>query len=87
MKLKGTVKGHAIELDEPTGLPEGQRVDVFVWADILPVNRTPEELAAAQAEYQARRNTPAYSTFNPRPPGKYVVTNEIVDRIRDEMGI
>ena len=86
MKLKGTVKGQAIELDEPIGLPEGQRVDIVVRTEILPGKRTPEELAAAQAEYEARRNTPAYITFNPRPPGEYVVTNEMVDRIRDEMG-
>ena len=83
---RGVLKGQTIELDEPIDLPEGQRVDITVWPEIVPVKRTPEELAAAQADYEARRDTPSYHTFKPLPPGEYVVTNEMVNRIRDELG-
>jgi predicted DNA-binding antitoxin AbrB/MazE fold protein len=84
---RGTLKGQTIELDEPIDLPEGERVEVVVlWPEIVPVKRTTEELEAAKAEYEAMRDTPAYRTFNPKPPGEYVVTNEMVNRIRETMG-
>ena len=85
--LRGTVKGQAIELDEPIDLPEGERVELVVlWPEIVPVKLTPEELEAAKADYEARRDSLAYRTFNPRPPTGHVVTNEMVDRIRETMG-
>ncbi len=30
MKIRGTIKGHTIELDSPTGLPTDQRVEIEV---------------------------------------------------------
>ena len=85
---RGVLKCQAIELDEPIDLPEGDRVEVVVlWPEIVPVKRTPEELAAAQAEYEVRRDSPAYRTFKPRPLGEYVVTNEMVERIRETIGL
>ena len=84
---RGALKGQTIELDEPLDLPEGERVEVVVlWPEIVPVKRTTEELAAAKAEYEAMRDTPAHRTFNPPPPGEYVITNEMVNRIRETMG-
>lgn len=84
---RGTLKGQTIELDEPIDLPNGDRVEVVVlWPEIVPVKRTPEELEAAKAEYEARRDSPAYRTFKPTPPGEYIVTNEMVERIRETMG-
>ena len=83
---RGTLKGRVIELDESIDLPEGERVEVVVlWPEIVPVKRTPEELAAARADYEARRDTPAYRIFDPLPPGEYVVTSEMVNRIRETM--
>ena len=86
MNLKGTVKGQTIELDGPIDLPEGQRLDLVVWPEIVAVKLTPEELEAEQAAYEARRASPAYRAFNPLPPSDHVVTNEMVNRIRETMG-
>jgi predicted DNA-binding antitoxin AbrB/MazE fold protein len=84
---RGVLKGQAIELDEPIDLADGDRVEVVVlWPEIVPSKRTPEELEAAKAEYEARRDSPAYRTFKPTPPGEYIVTNEMVERIRETMG-
>ena len=85
--LRGTIKGQTIELDEPIDLPDGERVELVVlWPEIVPVKLTPEELEAAIADYEARCEDPVYRTFNPRPPTGHVVTNEMVDRIRETMG-
>ena len=67
MNLKGTVKGQAIEFDEPIGLPEGQRVE----ADISPVGEVDLERYG----------------IKPTPISDYVVTNEMINKIRDELGI
>jgi hypothetical protein len=52
MKLRGVIKGQTIELDIPTGLAEGQQVEVEI--------RVPDELveAAAEKERAARRRYP-----------------------------
>ena len=85
--LRGTVKGQTIELDEPIDLPEGERVELVVlWPEIVPVKLTPEELKAAQAEYEARCEDPVYRALHPRPPTGHVVTNEMVNRIRETAG-
>ncbi len=87
MNLKGTIKGQTVELDEPIGLPEGQRVDVAVWPEIVPIKLTPGELAIAQAEYEAMmRDSPAYRILKPLPTTGHGVTNEMVNRIRETMG-
>jgi hypothetical protein len=87
MDLRGTVKGQTIELDEPIDLHEGERVELVVlWPEIVPMKLTPEELEAAKADYEARCDSPAYHTFKPLPPSGYVVTNEMVNRIRETMG-
>ena len=84
---RGVLNGQTIELDEPIDLPDGDRVEVvLLWPEIVPVKRTPEELEVAKAEYELLRDSPAYRTFKPRPPGEYVVTNEMVNRIREELG-
>lgn len=67
MKLKGIVKGHTIEFDEPLGLPEGQRVEVDVSA-----------CEAIDLEQYGIR---------PIPLSDYVVTTEMVNEWRDELGI
>ena len=85
--LRGTVKGQTIELDEPIDLPDGERVEIVVlWPEIVPAKLTPEELEAAKADYEARRDSLEYRTFNPPPPTGHVVTNEMVNRIRETMG-
>lgn len=85
--LRGAVKGQTIELDEPIDLPEGERVELVVlWPEIVPVKLTPEELEIAIAEYEARREDPAYRALNPLPPTGDVVTNEMVNRIRETAG-
>ena len=67
MKRKGTVRGQAIEFDEPLGLPDGQAVEVEV---------TPVE-AVDLEKYGIR----------PLPISDYVVTTEMVNEWRDELGI
>lgn len=85
--LKGTIKGQTIELDEPIDLPEGERVEVVVlWPEITPVKLTPEELEVAIAEYEARCEDPMYRALHPFPPTGDVVTNEMVNRIRETAG-
>ncbi len=85
--LRGTVKGQTIELDEPIDLLDGERVEVVVlWPEIVPVQLTPEELEIAIAEYEARCEDPAYRALHPLPPTGYVVTNEMVNRIRETVG-
>lgn len=87
MDLRGTVKGQTIVLDEPIDLPDGERVELVVlWPEIVPVKLTPEELEAAKADYEARRDSLAYRTFNPLPPTGHVVTDEMVNRIRETSG-
>ena len=87
MDLGGTVKGQTIVLDEPIDLPEGERVELVVlWPEIVPVKLTPEELEAAKADYEARCEDPMYRALHPLPPTGYVVTNEMVNRIRETAG-
>ena len=87
MDLRGTVKGQTIVLDEPIDLPEGERVELVVlWPEIVPVKLTPEELEAAKADYEARCEDPMYRALHPLPPTGYVVTNEMVNRIRETAG-
>ena len=83
LDLRGSIKGQSIELDEPIDLPDGERVELVVlWPEIVPVQLTPEELEIAIAEYE----DPAYRALHPLPPSGYVVTNELVNRIRETMG-
>ena len=85
--LRGTVRGQTIELDEPIDLPEGERVEIVVlWPEIVPVKLTPEEFEAAKADYEVRCEDPVYRALHPKPPTGYVVTNEMVNRIRETAG-
>lgn len=87
MDVRGTVKGQTIVLDEPIDLPEGERVELVVlWPEIVPVKLTPEELEAAKADYEARCEDPMYRALHPLPPTGHVVTNEMVNRIRETAG-
>ena len=87
MDLRGTVKGQTIVLDEPIDLPEGERVELVVlWPEIVPMKLTPEELEIAIAEYEARCEDPMYRALHPLPPTSDVVTNEMVNRIRETAG-
>ena len=87
MDLRGTVKGRTIVLDEPIDLPEGERVELVVlWPEIIPIKLTPEELEIAIAEYEARCEDPMYRALHPLPPTGHVVTNEMVNRIRETAG-
>ena len=85
--LRGTVKGQTIVLDEPIDLPEGERVELVVlWPEIVPIKLTPEELEIAIAEYEERCKDPWYRALYPLPPTGNVVTNEMVNRIRETSG-
>ena len=87
MDLRGTVKGQSIVLDEPIDLPDGERVELVVlWPEIVPIKLTPEELEIAIAEYEERCKDPWYRALHPEPPTGYVVTNEMVNRIRETAG-
>ena len=87
LDVRGAVKGQTIVLDEPIDLPDGERVELVVlWPEIVPIELAPEELEAAKADYEARRDSLAYRTFKPLPPTGDVVTNEMVNRIRETMG-
>ena len=85
--LRGVVKGRTIELDGPIDLPEGERVELVVlWPELVPVKLTPEELEAAKADYEVRCEDPVYRALHRKPPTGYVVTNEMVNRIRETAG-
>jgi len=85
--LRGTVKGQTIVLDESIDLPDGERVELVVlWPEIVPVKLTPEELEIAIAEYEERCKDPWYRALHPTPPTGNVVTNEMVNRIRETAG-
>ena len=87
MDLRGTVKGQTIVLDEPIDLPDGERVELVVlWPEIVPIKLTPEELEIAIAEYEERCKDPWYRALHPTPPTGNVVTNEMVNRIRETIG-
>lgn len=87
MDVRGTVRGQTIVLDEAIDLPDGEPVELVVlWPEIVPIKLTPEELEAAKADYEARRDSLAYRTFKPLPPTGNVATNEVVNRIRETMG-
>ncbi len=76
MKLKGTVKGQSIVFDEPLGLPEGQSVEAEI------TRSTDEDEARL-----ARREMLAKYGITPIPAGGTPVTNEMVNEIREELGI
>ena len=79
MKLVGKVKGQAIEFDSPLGLPEGQIVEIEI--------RTVDGTALEREGDASLQDSPAYRTFRPIPAGGRVVTNELVNEIREELGI
>jgi hypothetical protein len=79
MKLVGRVKGQAIEFDCPLGLSEGQTVEIEI--------RTVDGTAIENERDASLRDSPAYRTFRPIPAGGRVVTNEMVNEIREELGI
>ena len=78
MKRRGIVKGQAIEFDEPIGLRDGQSVEI----DIDPV----EEAAPVDSGDDAAYQSPAYRTFRPIPARGNLVTNEMVNELREQMG-
>ena len=87
MDLRGAVKGQAIVLDEPIDLPDGERVELVVlWPEIVPTQLTPEELEMAIAEYGTRCQDPMYRALHPLPPTGDVVSNDMVNRIRETAG-
>ena len=87
MDLRGAVKGQAIVLDEPIDLPDGERVELVVlWPEIVPTQLTPEELEMAIAEYETRCQDPMYRALHPLPPTGDVVSNDMVNRIRETAG-
>ena len=76
MKKKGKVKGQTIVFDEPLEFLEGLSVEV----EITP--STEEDKARL-----ARRELLAKYGIRPIPARGCVVTNEMVNQIRDELGI
>ena len=76
MKLRGKVKGQTIVFDEPLHLLEGLSVEV----EITPC--TEDDNAKL-----ARRESLAKYGIRPTASRGKVVTNEMVNQIRDELGI
>ena len=89
MKRRGIVKGRTIEFDEPLGLPEGRWVEADIWPAAEPemAMLSPGEFAMAETDDEALPDTPTDWTFHPIPPRGYVVTNEMVNQWREELGI
>ena len=85
MRLKGVVKGQTIECDQPIGLVEGQRVEV----EITPTEETEVPRPADEGELTRAdtRELLAKYGIRPTPSRGYVVTNDMVNRVRDELGI
>ncbi len=79
MKLRGTVKGRTIVFDGHIGLLEGQTVE----AEIRPV----EGINNEAGETGPLCDSLAHRTFRPIPADGRIVTNELVNEIREELGI
>ena len=89
MKLRGIVRGQTIAFDEPLELPEGLSVEV----EIIPNSKEDEE-RHAKRELLAKHGikpTPsrvrASEVFPSIPEGGNLVTNEMVNEIREQLGI
>ncbi len=76
MRLRGVVKGQTIVFDEPLDLLEGLSVEV----EITPCTE-------ADKARLAKRELLAKYGIRPIPAGGNLVTNEIVNEIREELGI
>ena len=91
MKLNGKGKGQTIVLEEPIGLPEGQVVEVDISSvDDSSLTKTETVMATptdAEMEGLSRYDSPAYRTFRPFPSTGRAITNEMVNKIREDMGI
>lgn len=90
MKLRGKVKGQTILFDKPLDLPEGQSVEVDICA--IEVSEIEEDTGAGENvsendDSSSLWDSPAYQTFRPIPARGRVVTNEMVNEIREELGI
>ena len=90
MKLRGKVKGQTIVFDEPVDLPEGQTVEADICA--IEVSEIEEDTGAGENvsgndEKGSLWDSPAYQTFRPIPARGRVVTNEMVNEIREDLGI
>ncbi len=76
MKLRGKIKGQTIVIDEPLHLLEGLSVEV----EITPCTEDDKAIVA-------RRELLAKYGIRPTPSRGNVVTNEMVNQIRDDLGI
>ena len=76
MKVKGVVKGQTIEFQEPLEFLEGLSVEVDI---TLCTDEDKERFA--------KRELLAKYGIRPIPAGGNLVTNEIVNEIREELGI
>ena len=93
MKLRGIVKGQTIEFDESIGFPEGETVEV----DIRLVESTETDgsrdgkavCASANSDTggTAATQSRASMIFPAIPCGGNPVTNEMVNELREQLGI
>ena len=86
MKLRGVVKGRTIELEVEPGFPDGEMVEVDLYPLEEPCHTPAEEPTPPDPSTADRRDTPAYRTFRPIPADGTVITNEMVNKIRETMG-
>ena len=88
MKLRGIVKGQTIVFSEPLDLKDGQHIEVEVTVvdDTGQVETAATETGSVDCEEASIHDSPAHRTFRPIPKSGYVVTNEMVNEIREELG-
>ena len=93
MKLRGRVKGQSIVFDEPLDLQEGQAVEVDIYslngaADFDPAeSKGVAEVANSDAGDIDAAASRADITFAAIPASRNPVTNEMVNELREELGI
>ena len=93
MKLQGKIKGRTIEFEEPLGLQDGQAVEVEIHTVDEPVSTnssdgepgcSPQETDDEETGTSIGR---AADVFPAIPAGGKLVTNEMVNELREQLGI
>ncbi|CAI8044582.1 hypothetical protein GBAR_LOCUS24710 [Geodia barretti] len=93
MKKRGIVKGQTIVFDEPLGLEEGQSVEIEIRTIEEPIPNThidrelcgsPQNIGDEETGTSQGR---AAKVFLAIPAGRNPVTNEMVNELREQLGI
>ena len=93
MKLKGRIKGQTIVFDEPLGLRDGSAVEVQIQALGEPDSTDSSDselLSASHDAFEQETDRPqgrAAVVFRSIPAGRNPVTNEMVNELREQLGI